>query len=194
LWEYALARAGDDIIAINGLTEGKDFYESYGFRAVCNVIRYKGVIFSERRQSDYVTPTYNMNFAKLSEYDLKHYGARRSRFLRTWLDTPGIESMCLMKRGEIRSWACMRRCRDGWRLGPVYSESYDCALELTRHMAAKTVSENVYIDAPENNVNAIKLAFSLGMTPMDARLRMFKNSHLDEPYDKIYGFTTLDIG
>ena len=47
--------------------------------------------------------------------------------------------------------------------------------------------------SPPPNTKAIKLAFSLGMTPVGARLRMFKNGHLDEPYENIYGFTTLDI-
>ena len=194
LWERALERAGDDITAVNGLTDGRDFYESYGFRYVCNVIRYKGTAFDARRLSEYATPAYDIDFAKLAEFDARFFGADRTRFLRIWLESPGADCMCLIKRGEILSWACMRRCRDGWRLGPVYAENYESAWELTRHMAAKTLSERVYIDAPENNTNAIKLAFSLGLTPVGARARMFKNGHLDESYNGIYGFTTLDIG
>ena len=88
----------------------------------------------------------------------------------------------------------MRRCREGWRLGPVFARDYDSAEGLMRHLAVKTIAEDVYMDVPESNTQAIRLAFSMGMTPMDARLRLYRGARDLEPLSRIYGLTTLDIG
>ncbi len=194
LWEWALGQAGDSVVVINGLTDGREFYESYGFGRALNVIRYKGAIFTERSESDCVVPTGDVDFARLLEFDAAISGARRQGFLKIWLDAPGMESRCLIKNGEILSWACMRRCRRGWLFGPVYGIDFEAVDELIRHMAAKTLAEDAYLDIPETNADAIKLAFAMGMTPVGARARMFKNGALPEAYSDIYGFTSLDIG
>lgn len=194
LWEYAIASAGEKDIGVNGLTEGKSFYESYGFRSVCNIIRYRGSIFLEGRFSDDVYFAHDIDFRVLAAFDAGFFGAPRGQFLKSWLETPAIESLCVLKDGELQGWGCMRRCREGWRLGPVFARQFAYAEELLRRFALKTIAEDVYIDIPENNVQAIKLAFSMGMTPMEARLRMRRGEEIVEPLDQIYGFTTMDIG
>ena len=39
LWEHALELAGERRVGINGLPEGRRFYESYGFQGIYNIIR-----------------------------------------------------------------------------------------------------------------------------------------------------------
>ncbi|MCL2121606.1 MAG: GNAT family N-acetyltransferase [Clostridiales bacterium] len=194
LWEYALAQAGNRIIGVNGLTEGKQFYESYGFRSIGNIIRYQGSIFPKGRLSDDIYSSQDIDFYKLLAFDAGFFGIARERFLRAWLETPALESLCVLKGGEIKGWGCMRRCRNGWRLGPVFASEYAIAEELLRHFAIKTIAEEVSMDVPESNVQAIRLAFSMGMTPVDARLRAYKGEQIREPLEQIFGFTTLDIG
>lgn len=194
LWEYALELAQDKVVGVNGLADEKRFYEAYGFRGVCHVIRYRGSVFSEGRLSDDIYSAHDIDFRRLTAFDAEFFGVPRGKFLRTWLETPAMESLCILKEGEIQGWGCMRRCRLGWRLGPVFAREYPYAEELVRHFAVKTIAEEVYIDIPESNAQAIKLAFAMGMTPLDARLRLVKGEGLREPLDQIYGFTTLDIG
>ena len=194
LWEHALEQAGDKSLRVNGLTEGKRFYESYGFRSVCNVIHYQGSIFTESRKSEDVYAAHDVDFRKLAAFDASVFGVPRERFLRAWLETPAMESLCLLEDGEIRGWGCMRRCRRGWRLGPVFALGYEYAEALVRRFAVKTIADDVYMDIPETNVLAIRLAFSLGMTPLSARLRLYRGVQSPEPMDAIYGLTTQDIG
>jgi len=194
LWEHALAQVPGRSVCINGLPDGTSFYESYGFESVCHIIRYRGNIFTEGRLSQSVHAAQDVDFLKLTAFDASCFGLARRRFLRTWLDTPAAESLCLLKEGEIRAWGCMRRCRSGWRLGPVFARDGENAEELLRHFAVKTIAEDVYMDITESNTLAIRLAFSMGMTPMEARVRMYKGERSDGPLDQIYGFTTVDIG
>ncbi|MCL1804849.1 MAG: GNAT family N-acetyltransferase [Clostridiales bacterium] len=194
LWEHAMEAAGDKRIRINGLPEGKEFYESYGFYGICNVIRYGGSIFAEGRVSDDIYSAQDIDFRRLVEYDAAFFGMPRAPFLKNWLDTPAMVSLCVLKEGEIKGWGCMRRCRKGWRLGPVFADDYDRAEELIRHFAVKTVAESVYMDVAETNVQSIKLGFAMGMTPWEARLKMYKGEQEREPLERIFGFTTVDIG
>ncbi|MCL1849065.1 MAG: GNAT family N-acetyltransferase [Clostridiales bacterium] len=194
LWSHAMGLAGDRDVRINGLTEGKSFYEAYGFRSVSNVIRYKGSIFYESRRSENVCSAHDVDFRDLLAFDRAIFGVPRERFITTWLETPAMESLCLVVDGEIRGWGCMRRCRRGWRLGPVFALAYEYAEALLRRFAVKTIAEDVYMDIPECNVQAIRLAFSMGMTPTSARLRMYRGDAFPEPMDLIYGVSTLDIG
>jgi len=194
LWEYALSIAGDRVTGVNGLTEGYAFYESWGFRRICNIIRYSGSIFLQGHLSSDVYAAQDIDFDKLRAFDAEYFGLARERFLQAWLETPGMESLCLLKEGEIQAWGCMRRCRTGWRLGPVFARHSYFAEEILRHFAIKTIAEDVYIDIPDCNVQAIRLAFSLGMTPTDARIRFYKGEEPKVALDEIYGFSTLDIG
>jgi GNAT superfamily N-acetyltransferase len=194
LWEHAIATAGDRVIGVNGLPEGKGFYEAYGFKAAYNVIRYGGRIFAESRFSEDIHAAQDMTPRRLAEYDAGFFGVNREAFLRTWLATPGMESVCLLKEGKLQGWGCMRRCRQGWRLGPVFARHHTFAEEILRHLALKTIGENVYIDITETNVQSIRLAFAMGMIPWGARLRLYRGEPPKQPLEKIYGFTTLDIG
>ena len=194
LWEHALGVAGDRSIRVNGLPEGRHFYESYGFRELGNIIRYGGSIFAEGRVSDDIYSALDIDFRQLTEFDAGFFGIARPGFLRTWLETPAMISLCLLKEGEMQGWGCMRRCRDGWRLGPVFARNYNHAEELVRHFALSTIAETVYMDVTDGNVQAIRLAFTMGMTPWEARVKLFKGGYIKEPLDQIYGFTTVDIG
>jgi len=194
LWEHALEAAGDRIIRVNGLPEGKEFYESYGFRSIGNVIRYGGSIFAEGRISDDIYSAHDIDFRRLAAFDAGFFGVSRASFIRSWIETPAMVCLCLLKEGELRGWGCMRRCRKGWRLGPVFAHSYDFAEELLRHFAMQTIAESVYIEVAEANVQAIRLAFAMGMTPWEARLKLYKGEQDTEPIDQIFGFTTVDIG
>ncbi len=194
LWEHALEAAGDRLTGINGLPESKSFYESYGFRPAYNVIRYGGRIFSEARFSEDIYSAQDIDLEQLADYDAGFFGFSRQDFLKSWLATPAMESVCLLKEGKLQGWGCMRRCRQGWRLGPVFAQHHTFAEEILRHLALKTVGEHVYIDIAEANVQSIRLAFAMGMVPWGARLRLYKGGLLTQPLEKIYGFTTLDIG
>jgi GNAT superfamily N-acetyltransferase len=194
LWEHALELAGERHIRINGLPDGKEFYESYGFRGVCNVIRYGGSIFAEGRISDDIYSARDIDFRRLAEFDAGFFGVPRERFLKNWLDTPAMVSLCVLKEGAIQGWGCMRRCRKGWRLGPVFARNYDLAEELVRHFAVQTIAESVYMDLAESNIQAIRLGFAMGMTPWEARLKMYRGESGSEPIDQIFGFTTVDLG
>ena len=194
LWEHALDVAGDRSIRINGLTEKKGFYTSYGFRSAGIVLRYRGDVFAEARSGENVRSAYDVDFRALIAYDAGIFGVARAAFLKAWMETPGMQCLCVVQDEAIRGWGCMRRCRDGWRLGPVFADHHDGAEELLRHFALKTIGERAYIDVPESNAHAIRLAFSMGMTPSDARMRLYRGPGMDEPMDSVFGFTTLDIG
>ena len=194
LWEHALLQAGEKTAVCNGLTEGRAFYESYGFQGAYNVIRYGGVMFAEARHSRDVYPACDIDFRRLAQADAVFFGAARERVLKAWLETPVMESVCLLKDGDMRGWGSLRRCRKGWRLGPVFARDYACAEEMIRHLAMKTCDEWVYIDIPETNVQAIRLAFAIGMAPLSARLKLFWGERIQEPIEQIFGFTSLDIG
>jgi hypothetical protein len=194
LWEWALTVVGERAAALNGLPEGRAFYESYGFQPAYNVIRYGGEIFGRSCLSGNIRTAQDLAPEDLLAYDSRFFGWRREKSLRAWLEIPGLESACCVREGELKGWGAMRRCRQGWRLGPVFADRPEYAEEILCHLGRKTMGEDVLLDLPETNTQAIRLAFSLGMVPHSARLRLYRGEAAIQPAEGIYAFTSLDIG
>ena len=198
LWEICLSAAekavGDGVIGVNGLPEKEDFYTGSDFWPSHMVLCYKGRIFEESCLGFDIYPASEVDPIALEVYDGQVFGAPRQEFLRCWLEQPGLETACLVEKGLLKGYGCMRRCREGWRLGPVFAREPRAAEKILKHLACKTAGEPAMLELPEPNQEAVRLAFRLGMFPAGVRRRFYKGGPPAFPLEQIYGYTTLDIG
>jgi len=194
LFKKALEHLNGRLVGIDGLVSGEEFYNMYGFTSEYEIMRFGGIIIVEGEPDFKVTAANDVDLIVLAKYDERMFGILRPAFVKAWVEQPGAESACYVEEGRIRGFSVLRPCRKGYRLGPLFADSPQIARTLICHLACKTGGNPVFIDVPLINNEAVMLVHGLGMKPVLSRLRLYNHQGMKLPLNKIYGFTTLDIG
>jgi hypothetical protein len=134
-------------------------------------------------------------FDQLDAYDRAHFPASRERFLRRWIAQPGSAGLAHRERGRLRGYGVIRRCRLGHKIGPLFADDPDVADNLYRALCAHAgTDEPVYLDVPEVNAAALRLAGRHGMRNMFGTARMYTGAPPRLPVERIFGITTFELG
>jgi hypothetical protein len=99
-----------------------------------------------------------------------------------------------MEDGAVRGYGVLRRCRTGFKIGPLFAETAESAEALFRSLAAEAGGEPVFLDIPEPNSAARALAARHGLAPVFETARMYRGSVPQLPLSRIYGITTFELG
>ncbi|WP_243670418.1 hypothetical protein [Methanoculleus chikugoensis] len=94
---------------------------------------------------------------------------RAPAFLSSWIRQEGGTSgrAVLADDGGIRGgYGVIRRCRSGYKIGPLFAETPEIAEEIFLALSAQAPGEPVYLDTPEPNAAAVALARRHGMSPV----------------------------
>ena len=87
----------------------------------------------------------------------------------------------------------IRPSETGRRIGPLFADSPAIAERLLLDLAA-TGEGPVAIDIPLPNAAAVRIAERLGLEPSFETARMYAGRAPDEPVDRIFGITSLELG
>jgi len=194
LWQHALDHLQNRVIGTDGLPAMEDFYKRYGFIPEHTIVRYQGNLFDHACLGIDVYSAAEVDIQTLAEYDNPMFGCSRMDFLKAWISQPGIESACYIDKGQIKGYGVIRACRKGHRVGPLFADTPAIARRILCHLACKAGEDLLYLDIPRSNPAAVQLAESLGMEIGFSRLRLYNGPGLELPLQRIYGFTTLEIG
>ncbi len=82
----------------------------------------------------------------------------------------------------------------GAKIGPLFADTADDAARLLDGLAARTGDVPLYLDVPEPNRDALRLAEGRGMTPVFETARMYLGTAPLEPVERIFGVTTFELG
>lgn len=63
----------------------------------------------------------------LASYDRMNFPAERKEFLQKWITLPESKSIAYIKNNKIEGYGVLRVSADGYRLGPLYADSYEIA-------------------------------------------------------------------
>lgn len=134
------------------------------------------------------------NLPSILAVDKRCFGFERQKFLRCLIGQ--ADGLTLMyKEGDVcQGYGNIRRCIEGWKIGPLFAASPDIAEKLFIALSQKAVGEPVYLDVPENSKSAMDLAKKFGMQEMFGCARMYYGSKPDLAEDEIYGITTFEMG
>lgn len=99
------------------------------------------------------------------------------------------------KDGKIvKGYGIIRKCKTGYKIGSLFAESYEVALELFKALSSFVPGKTIYLDIPEINKNAVKLAKKYKMKECFGCARMYLGKVPKFPYNKIFGITTFELG
>ena len=89
----------------------------------------------------------------------------------------------------------MRKCYQGYKIGPLFADNMDIADKLYRHLITGAEKEAVvYLDVPESQPGALALARKYDMKEIFATTRMYSREEPNLAQERIFGVTSFELG
>ena len=188
----ALELAGGSIVGLDGVVAQQKNYQKMGFKWHCANRRYQGTGGGESPGG--LTPLADIAIDRIAELDRECFGYERAAFLKRWLDQPDGAALGKLEGGDLRGFGVLRPCREGYKVGPLFAERPDTAHDIFHGLTSSAGEQPVFLDVPEPNRQAVKLAESHGMVPVFETARMYLNGDPGLPLEKIFGVTSFELG
>ena len=184
-------------MGLDGVVELQENYARMGFKMAHRNMRFEGRIPEslETDSSGSIVRADEADFEQLEAYDRLHFPDGRSAFLSYWISMPESGSLAFLGEGGVRGYGTIRRCEQGWKVGPLFADSPEIADALFRQLAREgRAGERIYLDITEENEEARKLVERYGMTFVFETARMYSMDRPSLKDDGIYGITTFELG
>ncbi|WP_104665810.1 GNAT family N-acetyltransferase [Ensifer adhaerens] len=195
LWQQAMSAADRRIVGLDGVVAQQDNYRRSGFVYAHANIRYGGVIDVVEPPGADLLEVAPVHMSLLTDYDRRFVPARREVFLREWLkSSDGRRSAVLLRDGTVAAYGTIRACRNGFKIGPLFSDTETGADVVFRKLAAGVNGSEIYLDVPEPNASAKALCDRYNLKPVFETARMYRGPDPGLPLARIYGITTFELG
>jgi GNAT superfamily N-acetyltransferase len=192
VWDAGMARLGDRTVGLDGVPAQQENYRSMGFAPAYRTWRYSG-----RFMPSNIDPSVSAigpdPLPAIAAFDRRHYPGPRPEFLASWLD--GSRTVrAIIRNGVVSAYGVLRKCHEGYKIGPLFAESEDDASRIFVALCARSNGEMVAIDVPELaagfSAYLDDLAFEKGFDTM----RMYRGAAPDIRLSGVFGVTTLELG
>jgi hypothetical protein len=97
-------------------------------------------------------------------------------------------------QGRLKGYGVVRKCRSGHKIGSLFADRPEFAQALFDGLCNRAIGEPVFIDMPEPNQAAAKLAAKHDMKPIFACQRMYLRGDPGLPLENIFGITSFEAG
>ncbi|MGX7872467.1 GNAT family N-acetyltransferase [Mesorhizobium sp. ORM6] len=193
VWTAGMARLAGRTIGLDGVEEQRANYESKGFRPIYETIRYSGRPAALPTGAGRPRMVTRQLMPDIIRYDALCFPAPRRSFLRQWLRPPHHALAATTSRG-MAGYAVARPCRSGFKVGPLFADDMQTALELLGDMASACEGGELNIDVPATQVDFIATLEAAGFSRTFSTTRMYKGPPPKLDVDRIFGVTTLELG
>ncbi|KLK92202.1 GCN5 family acetyltransferase [Microvirga vignae] len=194
LWQAGMDYLEDRTIGLDGVVAQQENYARSGFVLAHRNVRYGGspqIDTPSDTRLRQVTPEI---IDAVLAYDRPFFAAPREAFLRCWLQPDTRTAMALVEDGNVRGYGVMRACRSGYKIGPLFADGEREADLLFQALASQAKGASVFLDLPEPNQAAIRLAAQYNLSPVFETARMYRGEKPDLPLSRTYGITTFELG
>jgi hypothetical protein len=195
MWDAGLDYLGDRTIGLDSVRPDLVAHTKQEFKPAYTNFRFKWVKDRDVSISPEVVNLKEVPFPILSSYDRELFAYEREPFLRCWITRPGTEAMGIMHGSRLAAYGALRPCREGFKIGPLFADNADLAHVVFDALTTKVeTGVAVFLDTPELNEDATKLAQGYGMTEVFRTTRMYKGDPPRLPLQKWFGVTTFELG
>lgn len=182
-------------IGMDGVFAMQPFYRSGGFEFTHRNLRMTDVVQPADVGSDWqIVDLATLRFDDVVEFDRAFFRFSRPSFLASWIDPAGGRGLAVIDSGEIIGVGVIRPCRNGYKIGPLFATQQDAASALFDALAVVAGDDEVSIDVPEINADALALADRHRLTEQFGCARMYYGEPPPIPWDGVYGVTTFELG
>jgi GNAT superfamily N-acetyltransferase len=194
LTQEVLQYADERMTGLDGVLQQVPNYEKMGYRIAYKNIRYsfKPSLISAPLKN--ILNLEQIPFEKIILFDQICFPAKRSSFLECWINPPEGRALGYFENQQnLRGYGVIRRCFDGYKIGPLFAENVSIAETLLQALT-HSIQATVYLDVPQINSEAQKLAQKYQMEPRFEVMRMYRNGTPPHSLDFVYGITTYELG
>jgi hypothetical protein len=193
LWQAAMAHFGARTVGLDGVVEQQPNYRKSGFVLAHRNIRYGGAVVPPAGSAAGVVRVEGPLADAILAYDRACFGAGRKKFLRAWLDSAERTALARVRDGTVAGYGVIRECRVGCKIGPLFADDEATAAALFAELV-RGRSGPVFLDVPEPNLSARRMAESAGLAPMFETARMYRGPAPELPLPRIFGITSFELG
>jgi len=196
IWNIGRESVGKRIIGGDAVVQNVHLYEKFGLKPEYRTIRFGGNFSLPSFTAKNIVEAREVPFSQLLQYDRLHFPEKREAFLRSWISQPETISLACLEHGTLRGYINLRKCFDGYRVGPLFAEDSETAKNLLCTALSRISKDSsVMIDVPEPNTEALKIVSALKLKQVFETIRMYSGGPAPVlPLQKIYGVTTLELG
>ncbi len=185
-------------IGMDGVFAMQPYYAREGFVFAHRDIRFRAEIPKQlpdpMNDAEEIVPLARVPFEQVLEYDRTCFPAPRPVFLARWIAQPEALSLGCLRGGELSGYGVVRRCREGFKIGPLFADDAFAAMALYSHLARHAAGGPLFLDVPENNPAALTLARQHEMRDVFGCARMYLGPAPDLAHGRIFGVTTFELG
>lgn len=179
-------------VGLDGVLERVNSYSNLGYNYAYKNARYEGV--GQNFNTGGVVELSDVPFDDLVKFDARMFSVDRPGFLEKWINQPEGAALGTLDDGVISGYGVIRKCRQGFKIGPLFAENPEIADRLFKALSNTASGEKIYLDTPCINKNAIDLANKYGMRIVFETARMYSGDTDILPVDKIFGITSFELG
>jgi ribosomal protein S18 acetylase RimI-like enzyme len=195
LWQDAMASVAGRQVGLDGVVAQQENYRKSGLAPAWRNVRYAGQGRAGAPSAPRLRALDTLPWAQVLAYDRPFFPEERADFLRAWLAQGDACGLGFVADGRMQGYGLIRRCRNGWKIGPLFADSETIAEALYLALAARAErGEPVYLDIPEPNPAAVALTRRHGMRMMFETARMYTGTAPAVPMARMYGITSFELG
>lgn len=180
-------------IGMDGVPAMQSFYAKGGFHIAFRDERYvrTGAVF---KISDPVSPITKEDMENILAYDESCFGYARPQFIMPWSQLPGNVAFKYTQDGILRGFAVVRKLMSGYKIGPLFADNGTVAEEIYKACLNALQNEQVYIDIPVSNAEAVQLMRKYDANYVFECARMYYGNAPGTDMNKVFGITSFELG
>jgi ribosomal protein S18 acetylase RimI-like enzyme len=195
LWQHGMASAAGRQVGLDGVVAQQANYRKSGFELAWRNVRYEGRGGTSAPKDARVADLAGVPLGTVCAFDNAYFPAERAAFLRSWLTQPDAAARGWIEDGRLQGYGLVRRCRSGWKVGPLFAEREHIAEGLFLALCSQaSAQESIYLDLPEVNAAAVALAQRHDMRIVFETARMYTGQPLALNMRGLYGITSFELG
>lgn len=195
LWQAGMKHLSGINVGLDGVVAQQENYKKSGFKLAYRNIRFEGNSVKSSSTSQHVVPLRSVPFSTLEAYEAAFFPCKRSAFLKNWISEPAHTSFAFLEDGKLKGYLVIRPCCEGFKFAPLFADNQDIAqslLEAGCHSLGN--GTKIYLDVPEVNAQALRLAANNQMKACFETARMYTGSQPNIDISRVYGVTSFEIG
>ena len=195
IWNAGIKYLEGRNVGLDGVVEQQKNYKKSEFKLAYRNIRYEGYGRNNFSESSNIIKLSSLSFEIIDSYDRLFFAENRTQFIKSWIHQADSNALGITQNGKLAGYGVIRKCRSGYKIGPLFADSPDLAKGLFLALQSEVQSgEPFYLDIPEVNRAAVALAERNNMKVVFETARMYTKDQPDLPLDRLFGVTSFELG